>query len=252
MAPPKGTIVKGSGKKGGTVFPRISLATAIPLAKKLVSKTHVAPQPAEIILPGVFGSSHSPGQIKASALKQYGLLVGKADAYQASELAKKINAAPSEELSSFYAQACLAPAVFGLLYKTFHGDTVPLSKIKQQAAAASVHPDFQDNCVDLFAKSVVFSGLGTLNGETLTLVAAKPNTTESQKDEDEESTLEPPLEDVVDDVIDTDEVSDAAGKNVVKKKPPRAVVNVNVTLDSTLDTDKLERQLALLRKYGAL
>jgi hypothetical protein len=33
---------------------------------------------------------------------------------------------------------------------------------------------------------------------------------------------------------------------------PRAVFNGNVTLDASLDVEKLEKQLALLRKYGAL
>ena len=33
---------------------------------------------------------------------------------------------------------------------------------------------------------------------------------------------------------------------------PRAAIQVNVTLDSSLDTEKLEKQLALLGKYGAL
>jgi hypothetical protein len=32
----------------------------------------------------------------------------------------------------------------------------------------------------------------------------------------------------------------------------RAVFHVNVSLDSSLDTEKLERQLRLLRKYGAI
>jgi hypothetical protein len=32
----------------------------------------------------------------------------------------------------------------------------------------------------------------------------------------------------------------------------KAIVTVNVALDSTMDADKLEKQLALLRKYGAI
>ncbi|UPG94309.1 hypothetical protein [Luteibacter aegosomatissinici] len=33
---------------------------------------------------------------------------------------------------------------------------------------------------------------------------------------------------------------------------PRAVFHVNVSLDSSLDTEKLEKQLALLKRYGAI
>lgn len=42
------------------------------------------------------------------------------------------------------------------------------------------------------------------------------------------------------------------GKGDINPGSARSVIHVNVTLDSSLDTDKLERQLALLRKYGAL
>ena len=33
---------------------------------------------------------------------------------------------------------------------------------------------------------------------------------------------------------------------------PRAVFNVNVTLDSSLDIEKLQRQLELLKRFGAI
>jgi hypothetical protein len=39
---------------------------------------------------------------------------------------------------------------------------------------------------------------------------------------------------------------------VSTKGSPRAVFNVNVSLDSSLDTDKLERQLKLLKRFGAI
>jgi hypothetical protein len=32
----------------------------------------------------------------------------------------------------------------------------------------------------------------------------------------------------------------------------RSVIQINVTLDSSLDTEKLEKQLSLLRRFGAL
>jgi hypothetical protein len=33
---------------------------------------------------------------------------------------------------------------------------------------------------------------------------------------------------------------------------PRAVFNVNVTLDSSLDIEKLQKQLELLKRFGAI
>lgn len=69
-APPKG------GRKGGTRFPQLGLVKALEYCGKLVSKTHTGPQPESIILPGVFNTSGTVGQVRASALKQYGLLEG--------------------------------------------------------------------------------------------------------------------------------------------------------------------------------
>jgi hypothetical protein len=78
------------GRKGGTQFPQVSLAKAADYAKKLVSKTHTGPQPAAIILKGVFDAKGGKGQVRAGALKQYGLLAGSSDAYTASQLAKDL------------------------------------------------------------------------------------------------------------------------------------------------------------------
>ncbi len=89
--PPKG------GRKGGTLYPKIALQDALDYGEKLVSKTHTGAQSATIILPGVFGSASNTGKVRASALKQFGLLAGEADAYEATELAKKIVAATQEE-----------------------------------------------------------------------------------------------------------------------------------------------------------
>jgi|SRR5271157_1385490 len=82
----KSTPSKG-GRKGGTLFPKIGLKQALEYAMKLVAKTHTGPQPEKTVLPGVFGSSSNPGKVRASALKQFGLLEGGREAYQATPLA---------------------------------------------------------------------------------------------------------------------------------------------------------------------
>lgn len=263
--------IKGSGKKGGTVFPRISLEEAIPLAKKLVSKTHTSPQPADIILPGVLGASGPRGQVKASALKQYGLMEGKSEAYTASSLAKTIGASPDEERQRHLAAACLKPKVFARLFQTFHGDTVSLAKLKQQVSTAGVHPDFHDQCTDLFVKSIVFAGLGSMVADGISLVSLAeradsdipgPVVDESQ-DSDIEVVIAPPVDKDNREIDDLDNerrqgegdrkaINSAEDGVPHNPAPMRAVINVNVTLDSSLDTEKLERQLALLRRYGAL
>ena len=66
------------GRKGGSVFPRVALGDAIVYARKLVSKTHTAPQHNDVILSGVIGVKGGTGEVRMSALKQYGFLKGDA------------------------------------------------------------------------------------------------------------------------------------------------------------------------------
>src|SRR5690242_10691846 len=109
------------GRKGGTLFPKINLQKALQYEKKLVAKTHIGPQPEDEILPGVFGTSNSDGKIRASALKQFGLMEGNAKAYQASQLAKDIDASLPEERPALLQRAVLASKVFEKIFDTFHG-----------------------------------------------------------------------------------------------------------------------------------
>src|SRR3954454_13026670 len=88
----KKNLVPGK-KKGGTKFPRIPLEQALKFSTKLVSKTAVSSQSEATILAGVFGNAGSMGKVRASALKQYGLMGGTAAAYKATKLAKDIDAA---------------------------------------------------------------------------------------------------------------------------------------------------------------
>lgn len=143
------------GRKGGAVFPRIPLADAVVYAKKLVSKTHTGPQSNDVILMGVIGSKHDKGVYGMSALKQFGLMTGDTKShFSADVLAKKIAAAPSEELIPLFRQAALKPTVFKALFETFHGDTVSKAKLKQRVADLKVHPDETGNCVEVYVASM--------------------------------------------------------------------------------------------------
>lgn len=113
------------GRKGGAIFPRIALKDALVYARKLVSKTHTSPQPRDVIYSGVVGSKTGTGNIRISALKQYGFLIGDNKSnYSAGDLAKQISAAPDEELIQLYRLAALKPMIFKKLFDTFHGDRV--------------------------------------------------------------------------------------------------------------------------------
>jgi hypothetical protein len=92
-AKPGGKKTPKGGSKGGTRFPRLDMAKALTYSKKLVSKTHNGPQPEQTILVGVFNSKGPMGAVRASALKQYGLMEGDAKGYTASALAREIEGA---------------------------------------------------------------------------------------------------------------------------------------------------------------
>ncbi|UKI06229.1 MULTISPECIES: hypothetical protein [Variovorax] len=259
------------GRKGGSVFPRVSLVDAISYAHKLVSKTHTAPQPQDVILSGVVGSKGGIGAVRMSALKQYGFLKGDVKTnFSADTLAKKISAAPPDELIALYREAVLKPTIFKKLFDTFHGDTVSKAKLKQRAADLKVHPDETISCVDLYVGGMTTAGLVTVEGDQVKHLASSHVTAQSviaDSDDDgvESSDSDPESEELNEAAngIDANEgtppnASDGARAIKPKtakenfEKGPRAVFNVSVTLDSSLDIDKLQKQLELLKRFGAI
>ncbi|QYC11680.1 hypothetical protein [Brevundimonas nasdae] len=234
-------------RKGGTRFPRQTLGDSLAWAKKLVAKTHLGPQPEGVVLSGVVGNSNSVGRVRLSTLKQFGLMEGDSKGYIASDLAKRIEAAPTEERSALYRAAVLAPPVFKALFDTFHGDEVTHAKLKQRAAELKVHPEETGKCADVYVTSMVTAGLATLDGDKIAHLSAIDMGT-------------PPPSPLITEQGDTDEpkVADDDGEGPEDEtqpeapNPKRAIFNVNVTLDSSLDTEKLERQLRLLKKFGAI
>lgn len=262
------------GRKGGTIFPRVGLKDALIYARKLVSKTHVSAQPIDVICSGVLGAKGGTGQVRLSALKQYGFLTGDVKSnYSADELAKQIAASPQDELIPLYRRAVLKPAVFKKLFDTFHGDTVTKAKLKQRAADLKVHPDETETCVELYISGMLIAGLVVVDGDRVTHVASVDvATTPSVTDV---SAIEPdlPVETSADEIVGSVNNADAdadTGTDIAKSTSgssetafeapvangahpgPRAVFNVNVTLDSSMDIEKLQKQLELLKRFGAI
>ena len=258
------------GRKGGSVFPRLALNDAIVYARKLVSKTHTGPQTQEVILSGVMGAKGGTGAVRMSALKQYGFLKGDSKTnFLADDLAKKIAAAPTDELVPLYRQAMLKPTIFKKLFDTFHGDTVSKAKLKQRAADLNVHPDETTTCVELYVSGMTTAGLVTVEGDQVKHLASSDVAVSLSTSADNEAESE-----IKDEVSEHDEsaegedggnedagvASDSADENekIVKalkgtsQSGPRAVFNVNVTLDSSLDIEKLQKQLELLKRFGAI
>lgn len=241
--PPKG------GRKGGTLFPKLNLKQAVDYSKKLVSKTHTGPQPEKTILPGVFGEAGGRGKIRASALKQYGLLEGPIDAYKATQLAKEIDAALVDDLPPLLQRSFLSSKLFSQIFETFHGDTVSKAKIEQRAKGLGVHPESAGECAQLFMDSAVAANAGTAEGDSISLVKSggiAPIEGADVTNAAEEITKR-----------DDSEAEETLGKDGSGAEKPAAQVakpgvNLNLTVDPSSDPDKLEKQLRLLRQYGVI
>jgi hypothetical protein len=247
------------GRKGGAVFPRHTLEEALPWAKKLVSKTHSGSQPQDVIFSGVVGAKSGIGNVRVSALKQYGLLNGSSSEYMASDLAKRINASPEDELENLYKLAALQPSVFKQLFNTFQSDEVTKGKLKQRAADLKIHPDETERCVDVYVSTMKRAGLISVDGDKILHSSAidlnasneenghsQPNVGAANERSSEESE---PLEGKSGEIA---EISSQADNTNVVPPTPRAIFHVNVTLDSSLDTEKLAKQLDLLKRFGAI
>src|SRR6266852_972223 len=187
--PPKG------GRKGGTIFPRIGLAKAIEYSNNVVRKTHSAAQPAETIYVGVFGSKGPEGQVRASALKQYGLMKGDAKAFVATDLAKEIHVATPDQKINLYRKAFLSAKTFNHIYTTYQGDLVSPARLNQAAATAKVHPDSLDDCTTIFIEGAITAELATRQGDDVQLIGSaeigsgatvKPTEVEDEATGDEE------------------------------------------------------------------
>ncbi|PPU89729.1 hypothetical protein XaclCFBP3371_06125 [Xanthomonas euvesicatoria pv. citrumelonis] len=231
-------------------------------SKKLVTKTHVARISQEVVYSGVVGAKNGLGAVRASALKQYGFLEGdNKREFSASTLAKKIASSPDNEVLPLYRESALKPNIFKKLSETFHGDAVSRAKLKQRAAELKVHPDETETCVDVYLSTMQTAELVRPEGDLFRhLTAQELGSVGPAGGEDIEESEESDLEGAeapaeqelanVEEVVEEEE--SASARKASKGSTPRAVFTVNVQLDASLDTEKLEKQLALLKKYGAL
>lgn len=203
------------------------------------------------------------GKVRASALKPYGLLEGPGAAYKATQLAKDIDAALEQDLPPLLQRAFLNAKVFKQVFDTFHGDSVSKARIEQRAKGLDVHPTSAEECTRLFIESAVTARLGTLNGETLALVKAGEVTPAVEAESSEDGTevgkrgdeaaaadaAAAPLPDPARLPRDGDQSERGRATPARLEKP---IVTLSLTVDATVDPDKLEKQLKLLRQYGVI
>lgn len=247
------------GSKGGTRFPRLSLNKAVEYGKKLVSKTHTGAQPAKIILPGVFGTAGPNGQVRASALKQYGLLEGSPKAYEASKLAVNINGSTPEDLPNFLKETFLTPKLFKTLFDTFCNDTVTRARIRQQASNLKVHPDSLEECVAIFTESAISAGLAKEDGDSI-IFHATPTLESSDTDKEEDQPDDLPIDPPDDPESSTPDVADNDTKNDmdpdqethINLDSQKTRANLEIKIDPSMDPEKLDKLLGVLKKYGQI
>jgi hypothetical protein len=242
------------GRKGGTIFPKINLQRALEYGKKLVAKTHTGAQPEDEILPGVFGNSGSDGKIRGSALKQFGLMQGDPKGYEATPLAKEIDAALPEGRPPLLKRAFLASKVFEKLFDTFHGDTISKAQVAKRAKELEVHPESADECAQLFIDSAITAELATMSGDSIALVKAVAETVGASGEDDDAD--EPAGK-------ETETAKQSAAVSVPRSNAPlpnpdgathsgKPGLAVSINVDSSSDPDKLEKQLKLLREFGVI
>lgn len=250
----KSKMPKG-GRKGGAVYPRVPLAKALEYAAKLVSKTHTGPQTREIVGPGVFGTAGTGANERISALRQFELLLGTdKDGYQASPFAKKLVGA-AEDKPALLREACLKPAVFAKLHKTFLGDTISKGKIRQQILSLNVHPDSADECLTVTIDSMVHCGLWQKAGDDSFAVSSDQQTAAEMeiKEGGNEGVGVPKAEDELPAASGLGEAGSKTGPEsttLLNRSPVRSKANVEIKIDPSMDPEKLERLLGVLRKYG--
>jgi hypothetical protein len=257
---PAKAMPKG-GRTGGAIFPRMNLETAVGHAKRLVSKTHLGPQAKDIVYSGVLDAKGPTGDIKLSALKQFGFSIGNTEGgFGASEPAKKMASAPPEELAAHLRAAVLRPKIFKSLFDTYHGNVVTRAKLKQRTADLNVHPDQTEACVDIYLQSAQFAGLIVPEGEGFrhlsdsqanaivepAIVVEPKDQEKGDIDKDPDGSAKKHEPTTKNSEGGNDNSADNAGNR------PRAIFNVNVNLDSSLDTEKLQKQLELLKRFGAI
>lgn len=240
-------IRKAPVKRGGARYPKYKLEDALGWSSKLVSRTHATPQPEEVIFAAVVTARGSTGDIKIAALKQYGLMEGSSTGYSATELARKVAAAPEEDSAPLIADAALSPPVFKQLYDTFAPGEATRGRLKQRTSDLKVHPDNADECVDIYISALTTAGLARAEGDKLIHVALNEISASRNAEEEavEAADTKPGQNSSTESVAEIDDAPVVATRG-------RSAVTVTVNVDSTMDPDKLEKQLALLKRYGAL
>lgn len=246
------------GRKGGTTFPRYGLKHLSSYLKSLVSKTHTNSINIEQLNAGVFGvgAKSIPGKVKSSALKQFGLISGDNTKFKATELCSKITMSEGEEQKLLFQNAFSKVAIFVNTLSTFQNSKTEKTKLGQYAVSTlKVHPDMKDDFTNVLLESAEISGLCTIEGTFVTFKSLSPAVTIVDEDINDEN---------LDDDSEENDGSKPEEKGTpetppsfqntgsLQKKNQASNINVNIDVDPSMDPEKLEKLLKLLKNYGAI
>ena len=242
------------GKKGGTKFPNYSLKQILPCLKELISKTTAKPTTIEQLSAGVFKmkAKSAEGKIKYSSLKQFGLAGGEYTKITSTKLASQIVLASEGEKSVYLREAFLNAPTFKNVFETFQDSSVQKLKIAGYSVSnLKIHIDASDKFLKSLLDSCEVAKMCTISGDEVNFINGKEanNTNNNdldggvlEREEDENS------EDSKDDFQEDENFPEfKTNTNNQKNKP-----NIDLKIDPTLDADKLEKQLKVLRKYGLI
>lgn len=209
---------------------------------------------------GVFKirSTAAEGKIKFSSLKQYGLAEGEYKEIKPQELASKIELADENEKINLLQKAFLNVSTFQNTFETFQGSIITESKIKAYAVSTlKIHPDLSEKFISAFIESAELAGLCSTKGDNISFISAngltqKPiiNDDTAGDDVNEDKDDELPVDE--DSEGKSDEEIDDPKDNPPPRKRQSTLPNIDLKIDPTLDPDKLEKQLKILRKFGLI
>lgn len=230
-------------KRGGTRFPRQHLEELVKHVESLVRKTFTYEVNLGQLNASVFGLSEgsATGKIRLSSMRQFGLVQGRNKALKASPLAQDIAGSQGEERIRFLQKAFANVRTFADTFTTFAGDQTELAKIESYATAPlGVHPDSAPLFAINFSRSAQVCGLGTFTDDKISLEQSFDFGVEQHAPAAPDTTA----------TLVQESIDDASARAVTSS--PGGGHRITIQVDSSMDPEKLEKQLHILRRYGLI
>lgn len=237
------------GRKGGTSFPRYGLDALLDNVESLLKKVHTGPITIQQLSSGVFklGASSGAGKTRFAAMKRFGLATGEYNKITATNLCREIGSKTGDERLLYLQQALFNVKPFKGAFHAFTGDTIPKEKIAEYAFnPLKVHPENKQAFAEVFCSSAVAAGLATVDGNMVSLVPSQairlPTAEPTEAEEIGAAELQ------AEETKELEKERELARRTLQAKGAP----NISIAIDSSLDPEKLAKQLEVLKRYGLI